>query len=318
MRDQIDKKTKEIKDLNLNLEKNIKLKTQDLEGKSQELERKVFELEKMRTAMLNILEDVNEQKDKIESSDKNTKKLNIRLKRSNQELLGLDKQKDQFTSITAHELKTPLASIKGFVQLLQNDTVMANKEKRKKYMDIIISDTNRLSRLVTDILDISKLDLGTLKVYPTDVKIEDIIDTTKREMIPIVKAKKIKNQYTFDKKVKTIVADKNRVVQVLTNLVNNAVHYTDEKGTISVDAKQDKNMVVFSISDNGMGIPKDKVKNIFERFYQVDSWLTRKIGGSGLGLAICKGLIESMGGNIWVESVEGKGSTFYFTLPTKN
>ena len=110
-------------------------------------------------------------------------------------------------------------------------------------------------------------------------------------------------------------ADKNKFIQIVSNLINNATHYTEEGGLITIAAKREKDSILFSVSDTGAGIPKESFSKIFQRFYQVDSPLTRKIGGTGLGLSLCKGFVEAMGGKIWFESEVGKGTTFFFMLP---
>lgn len=284
-----------------------------------QLEHKIEDLEKTRTAMINILEDISEQKDTLETTKKDIEKLNRKLKKSNTELLSLDNQKNQFTSITAHELKTPLASIHGFVQLLLNKKVFNDEQQRDKYMKIILHDTERLSKLITDVLDISRIDLGTLKFYYENVEINKLFDNIEKEMRPIANSKNINISYNISRKLPNeLITDKSRLSQVLTNLINNAVHYTPEKGKIWVSAEESNNHVLFKVKDNGVGIPKDQIDKIFQRFYQVDNWLTRKIGGSGLGLAICKGIITALGGNIDVSSAVNKGSAFSFTIPLKS
>jgi signal transduction histidine kinase len=298
-------------DLNHKLEYETKQKTI-------ELEKKILDLEKTRSAMINILEDVNEQKEQLMTSEFNMRKITKTLASNNKKLLSLDKQKDQFTSIASHELKTPLASIKGFVQLLLNKKVFANKEKREKYMSIILHDTTRLSKLITDMLDISRLDLGTLKLYFDEINIKEFVDNIGKEMTPMIQDKKLKFKSEINKDVPEILnSDKDRLAQVITNLINNAIHYTEEHGKISLLVKKEKRYVVFQVQDTGIGIPQNQQKQIFKRFYQVDSWLTRKIGGSGLGLAISKGIVDSLQGKIVIDSIVGKGTTFNIKLPIK-
>lgn len=296
---------------NRNLQEETKLQTVELSNK-------IIELENVRSAMINILEDTSLQNQELESSKEILEKVKKRLEKQNKELLSLDKQKDQFTSITAHELKTPLASIHGFVQLLKNEKIINDKDKREKYMSIILQDTERLSRLITDILDISRLDLGTIKFYFEEFDIRELVNQINLEMSSIVQGKDIKYSFKIANDVpKIISSDKNRLSQILVNLISNAVHYTDEGGKISINVIMDNKQVIFEVKDTGIGISQKNKKQIFERFYQVDSWLTRKIGGSGLGLAISKGLVQAIGGNIYVDSVVGKGSKFYFNIPIK-
>lgn len=313
--------SKIIRNLKINekkfLDQNYKL---EYETKHQNirLKNKVNELEDTRSAMINILEDTNEQKDTIEKSKIDVDMLNKKLEKSNKELMKLDKLKDQFTSITAHELKTPLTSIKGFIQLLSDKKIFNDINKREKYFKIIIDDANRLSKLITDILDISRMDLGTLKFYLDTVNVKDFIDSVKKETSHITKEKNIKMIYEIDKNIpRNIMTDKNRLAQVLTNLINNAVNYSKEgnNAKIKICIKKNGEYILFSVKDNGIGISKNLQEHIFDKFYQVDSWQTRKIGGSGLGLAICKGLVNAIGGKIWVKSNVKKGAEFIFRLP---
>ena len=160
------------------------------------------------------------------------------------------------------------------------------------------------------------MDIGTLKLAWEDIKITDLIEEIEEQMDIIIKTKKLESEYKIEDNLPAVSIDKDRMIQVISNLINNAVHYTD-KGKIALEAKRENNDILFSVSDTGAGIPNEHLGEIFERFYQVDNPLTRKIGGTGLGLSLCQGFVEALGGKIWVESEVGKGSTFCFTLPIK-
>jgi signal transduction histidine kinase len=234
--------------------------------------------------------------------------------RANIELKDLDIKKDEFTSVAAHELKTPLASIKGFAQLMQNDVIMHDRKKRAHYLKLIDENTVRLNNLVVDLVDSSRLSLGKLKLELSVVDTHKVFTEIRSNMEMIIKEKGVRPVFRIEKDIPKMRSDKERVLQVLRNLLVNAIHFT-EHGEISLVISRKGRFVQFAVRDTGEGIPKDKQKDIFTKFYQANQSATRKVQGSGLGLSICKGLVELMGGTIWFESVEGKGSTFYFTIP---
>jgi two-component system sensor histidine kinase VicK len=304
-----DAMSSEIKESRAKLEKHHEELERQIKERTRQLQEKIKEADLSKQATMNIMEDVDETNKKLlEAQEK--------LKQNLKELEKLDFQKDQFISIAAHELKTPLTSIKGFADLLIKGNVAENPQLRNKYLGIIFRDTKRLGGLITNILELSRMDIGTLKLALEDVKIQDLMNEVKEQMNIIIKNKNLDSEFKVQKNLPTVSIDKDKTIQVISNLINNAVHYTD-KGKITVEAKRKENDILFSVSDTGIGIPKQHLKIIFERFYQVDNPLTRKIGGTGLGLSLCKGFVEAMGGKIWVESKVGKGSTFYFTIPIK-
>ncbi|MFH1474049.1 MAG: ATP-binding protein [Candidatus Aenigmatarchaeota archaeon] len=239
-----------------------------------------------------------------------------RLKKSLNELKKTDTEKNEFISIAAHELKTPMAAIHGFSQLLKNKSICEDSKRREKYLKIIESETNRLSKMVTDILDLSRVDLGTLKLALDDVNINDVIEEVKNELYSEINKRGLKLVVKKDPKIPVIKTDEEKVKRVLINLIGNSIKYT-EKGSIEVMSVKDRNRIIVTISDTGIGIPKKDFKNIFKRFFQVESTYTRKIKGTGLGLSISKELVETMGGKMWFESKNGKGSAFHFMLPIK-
>lgn len=290
----------------------------DLTLKSQQLNAKVKELEETRTAILNILEDVNQSKDDLEVSQEQLLTLNEDLKYANEELMKVDSYKNQFISVTAHELKTPLASIHGFASLLQNKKVADNVAQRTSYLKIIIEEADRLKKLIDDILDLSRLDLGTMKFVFEEVDPADVLQVVFSELNFLAKKRDQVLRLDVKKKLPKLVTDKTRLMQVIVNLVNNSIKYSTKKGgQIIISAAPSAEGITFSVKDEGIGIPKKSYPHIFQRFYQVDASFTRKVGGTGLGLSICKGLVQAMGGFISFSSVLGKGSTFTFSLPLK-
>jgi signal transduction histidine kinase len=209
-----------------------------------------------------------------------------------------------------------MSSIRGFAQLLTKKKVMNNNVLRKKYFDIIIQDINRLEHLISDILDLSRLDLGTMKFNFIVVNISDIIAELENLCSLSAEEHQLKFKIDIAEKLPKIKTDKSRLVQVLTNLVNNAIKYTRE-GHVKLQAEKSGNNILFTVTDTGPGVPKQEQERIFERFYQIDSSYTRKAGGSGLGLAIAKEITERLGGKISIKSTLGKGSIFYVRIPIR-
>ena len=226
-----------------------------------------------------------------------------------------DIAKDEFLSMITHELKTPLVPIQGYVDILLGEHLGPLSEKQKERLKIIKISADALLRIISDLLDAQKLELGKLVVKKEN---RDIIDTVQRA-IEVLQTRAAEEKITIkqhlDKEI-IIPHDPARIRQVLTNLLKNGLDVVkQDTGVIEVFVEDSENQVKISVKDNGLGIPLEKQKDLFKKFYQVDTSLTREVGGSGLGLAICKGLVEEHGGTIWVESAPGTGSTFSFTIP---
>ena len=282
-----------------NMARDLKLSQEKIKDYSRNLEKKVAERTK-----------------ELEDANKKLLEYQKLLERDVEELKKLDIEKDRFISIAAHELKTPMTAISGFAQLLKNEKIIEDKEKREKYLKIVEEEIKRLAKLVTDVLDLSRADLGTIKVFVEDVNVEEVLNEVKEEMSNLAKEKGLYLNLRLPEKLPTISTDREKLKRILINLVSNAIKYT-EKGGVTIEAVKDGDKVKFSVADTGVGIPKESFDKIFTRFYQVESPYTRKVGGTGLGLSICKELVKVLGGEIWFESELGKGSTFYFTLPLK-
>jgi len=277
-------------------------------GKTSELKEKVDELEKNRSAVLNMMED-------SEEANRQLRKAQEGLKKAMEELRKTDVKKDEFISITAHEFKTPLTAIHGFAQLLQGKKI--DRESMQKYLRIMMEETDRLAKLVTEILDLSRMDLGTFKFNFEAADLTKLVDDVSNEIKGVAGKKGLKLRYSISPGVpKQIATDPERLRQVLINLVINSVKYTP-KGSIELKVAKEHGELKFSVKDTGIGIPKEEIPKLFQRFYQIDSSYTRETKGSGLGLALCKEIVQGMGGKIWLESKAGRGSTFSFTLPFK-
>jgi len=241
-----------------------------------------------------------------------------RLEEAYEELKQTDIQKNEFASMITHELRTPLTPIMGFSQALKSTQLMGQlSEKQLLAVNKIYSNAKKLDRLIADILDAQKLDLNQMKFIMSEFLIDKLFVEVIQNYGLLIKERKILvNSYCANNI--SLNSDRNRIGQVLENLIKNALEFLPvENGVIQLSAERVDESVVISVNDNGSGIPKEKQKDLFKKFYQVDTSDTRKHSGTGLGLAICKGIVESLDGQIWVESEVDKGSTFYIRLPSE-
>ncbi len=244
-----------------------------------------------------------------------------KIKKQNVQLKKLDRVKTDFLNSTSHELRTPVASIKGYIQMLLKQTLGNITEEQKKALEVLLRNTNRLDHLIQDILDISRLESGTMKFITEKTDVTKMVNEIAETMQASADLKRIKINIDIQKEIPDLMIDQERIKQVLMNLVDNAIKFSPDSSTINIKARKEKENVLFEVQDFGRGIPKNKQKKIFERFYQVDSGIDRKFGGIGLGLTISKKIIDIYDGQIWVDSTLGKGSSFRFSLPlqsTKN
>jgi len=225
----------------------------------------------------------------------------------------LDEMKSQLLSTVSHELRTPLASIKGFATTLLRDDVEWDDASRREFLSIIDQESDRLGELIGNLLDMSRIEAGTLRIEPEPADLRPIIQATAAEFRMLSRAHDI--EVDLPTALPAVLADPRRARQVLRNLVENAVKYSPDGGPITITARVTSGEVQTSVADRGIGIEESQLAHIFDRFYQVDSASTRKVGGSGLGLSICQAIIEAHRGKLWVESRPGLGSTFHFTLP---
>src|SRR3989338_4320581 len=226
-------------------------------------------------------------------------------------LKELDMAKTQFLSITSHELRTPMTPIKSQIEMLSDGFFGKLTKKQKQSLEMISRNVENLDKLLADILDISRVQTGKLRFELSKVQIADCI----KYSIENIKASADKKNISIAAKIEKLpelTLDNGRIMQVLTNLINNAVKFTPAKGKITVEAEKQKNNVLVKVKDTGIGIAGKDMKKLFEPFFQAESSDRRKYGGTGLGLTICKNIIEQHGGKIWVKSRLGKGSIFYF------
>ena len=240
------------------------------------------------------------------------------IQQKTEEAQATDTAKDEFLSMITHELKTPLVPIQGYVDILLGEHLGSLTEKQRERLKIIKASSESLLRIISDLLDAQKLELGKLVVKKENHGIKDTIEKAVEALQPRAMENKITIKQNLEKEI-ILPYDPERIMQVLTNLLKNSLDAVKpETGLIEIFVEDSPNEVMIKIKDNGPGIPIEKQEDLFKKFYQVDTSLTREIGGSGLGLAICKGLIEGHGGKISADSAPGVGATFWFTLPKNN
>jgi signal transduction histidine kinase len=239
------------------------------------------------------------------------------LERANQELKKIDEMKSEFVSVASHELRTPLAAIKNAVQLMLQGRTGEINENQAKFLSMAERNINRLTGILNSLLDLSRIESGNIRLKFEELDLRGPIEFILSSLKPQADARSIQFKMDIPEELPLVYGDRDKLEQILTNLVGNAIKFTPEGGEISVSAKpfEEEGMVAISVRDSGLGIPADQLDKIFEKFHQVEDSLRRSITGTGLGLAITKGLVEAQQGKIWVESEVGKGSTFTFTLP---
>ncbi len=218
----------------------------------------------------------------------------------------------QLIGDVTHELRTPLAAIKGYMEGLMDGVIPATPDSYQQ----VYSEADRLQRLVNDLQELSRVESGAYQLKPESVSPVDLIESVVKHLGRQFEEKEILLETKLDANLPNVSADKDRILQVLTNLVGNALQYTSTGGSVVLTAAREKNEIVISISDTGIGISPDHLPFIFNRFYRTDKSRARASGGSGIGLTIAQALIKAHHGRIWAESNgEGKGSTFHFSLP---
>jgi len=236
---------------------------------------------------------------------------------------ALDRMKDEFVSTVSHELRTPLTSLRAALGLIRSGTLAGRPEKGRQMLDIAMGNTDRLVRLVNDILDLERIRSGKTELHFSMCAMEDLFrgaaatrqsEATKLDIEFVIEAAGVK-----------VWADAARVMQAISNLISNAIKVSPDGSRILLratlaggdDAGDGAAEAEIEVRDSGIGIPEDKLELIFDRFKQVDASDSRSVGGTGLGLAICQGIVMQHGGRIWATSIPGQGASFFFTLPTR-
>ncbi len=252
--------------------------------------------------------------DELEQLGKTIDKVIEVLKNRDLEHRQLDHAKTEFLSITSHELRSPMTPMKAQLQMLLEGYFGKLNKKQKESIDIVLRNTTRLDKIILDFLEISRIEAARLKFRFVKAQLKEYIERLVEEMKGFMPEKNIEI-ITGIGKLPVIEVDPDRVMQILRNLINNAKKFSPDGSKIFLDAKLKDKMIVFSVRDQGIGISPQNQKRIFEPFFQEEQTMYREHSGTGLGLAICKGIVESQGGRMRIESKKGKGTTFYFTIP---
>jgi signal transduction histidine kinase len=235
---------------------------------------------------------------------------------AHQELLSVDEMKTNFLANVSHELRTPLTSIRSFSELLLE--YEDDPEVQKEFLRIISTESERLTRLVNDVLDISRIEAGHMNWQMTSVEVSELLADLGRTFAPLISLAHLTFDVQIVSELTRVHADRDRLHQVIANLLNNAMKFTPAGGVIVLRGEIVDGDVRVSVSDTGIGVAESDQERIFEKFQQVGDTLTDKPRGTGLGLPICRDIVEHHQGRMWVESTPGVGSTFTVALPTES
>ncbi len=228
----------------------------------------------------------------------------------------LEEMRVEFVANVSHELRTPLTSIRGFVETLKEGAV-DNPEERVRFLNIIEKHADRLNSLINDLLQLSRIESREIKMESRSINLKELIDEVVTDFEERTERKGHTVEVNVSPGLPEIAADRERIEQVLSNLLDNAVKFTPPKGKISLSALDEGEDIRIEISDTGIGIPREYLPRLFERFYRVDKARSKELGGTGLGLSIVKHIVQAHGGTVGAESEPDKGSKFFFTLPNR-
>lgn len=251
----------------------------------------------------------------LEQKSRELEAASAELRAANEQLKELDRLKDDFMSTVTHELRTPLTSIRAFSEILFDNPEL-DMQQRSRFVNIILKESERLTRLINNVLDLSKIESGKMEWTLVEIDLKEVVEDALTATGQLFEEKKIALDVDLPASVPLLVADRDRIMQVLLNLLSNAIKFcNNEAGQVSVKLYPTNNSLRVDVTDNGPGIRPEDVDLIFEKFRQVGDTLTEKPQGTGLGLPICRQIITYFSGELWVESQLSQGATFSFTLP---
>ena len=263
----------------------------------------------------------------VEEANRELTEKNRRLAQAVERLQEADRVKSNFLATVSHELRTPLTSVIGYSEMLLEGIAGELNEEQREYVRTVMEKGDQLLQLITGILDISRMEAGELRVEKQPFELDEVMSVALSTVAPHARRKKLMVGCTMPPGLPLVLGDRDKIRQVLLNLLGNAIKFTPEGGKIDVSAAvaplkpqpsstaEPNAAVRVSVRDSGIGVPPEHHKRVFDPFYQVDNTSTREYGGTGLGLSIVKRLVEAHGGAVWVESEAGKGSSFSFTIP---
>jgi len=235
--------------------------------------------------------------------------------RSFEKLAEASRMKSEFINIVSHQMRSPLTNIKWTFEVLSSKDFQVPKEKEEEYFVNVQENIGRMVELIDDLLVVSKIEQGTFPLVKKEIELSSIIEELISRYKVFAEASNIKLNFYLGEKTTKVFSDPSLLKLVMENLIDNAVRYTPGPGKIDIHLTKKENSLLFRIQDSGVGIPESEQKYIFQKFYRAENALKRRTRGSGLGLYVCKSAIEKLGGKIWFQSKENKGTTFYFTIP---